>query len=53
MIIMHIGGMPFLFYYFSVFSACLFQPVLPTAVARFFGTWQLIEMDTSIRNYEL
>jgi len=35
---MHTGGTPFLFYYFVVFSACLFQLVLPTAISRFFGT---------------
>jgi len=52
MIVMHTGGSPFLFYY-GILSGCLFQPVLPTAVARFFGTWQLIEMNTPIRNYEL
>ena len=39
MIVMHTGGTSFLFYYYGVFCGCLFQPMLPTAVARFF--WYL------------
>jgi hypothetical protein len=35
---MHTGGETFLFYCFSVFSACLFQSVLSTAMAGFLGT---------------
>jgi len=53
MIVMHMGGTPFLFDYFGVFSACLSQPVLPLQYPGFLVLAQGIKMDTPIRNCEI